>query len=315
MASNLSNALEVQVRDSIARVGGCTITVLSGAHAETTLAVGNSPVTIGAGQNNDLVLFTEDIAGQHCRIAPGRHPLAKYTIYALHGPVELADGTVLRPGELCSLQPDFEIRLGTCKLAVRRSVDPAEYVKPALQAVMFGLFVFTAVTAWNLFSTLPSAVGQSLGSALSMERLEAGLRSVGLQEVLTSSIDRDLAAVRAKLEEMSLHSSVRVLATPDNMLKVTGTISETSLAQWNQFLKWYDTNPQFPRLVRSVAHSSNNDLPQVESVWLSGKPEVFLKGGATAMVGDTIDGGWKVMSIQPGLLVLSRDGSSVTLTF
>lgn len=33
------------------------------------------------------------------------------------------------------------------------------------------------------------------------------------------------------------------------------------------------------------------------------------------MVGDTIDGGWKVMSIQPGMLVLQRDGSSVTLTF
>lgn len=105
-----------------------------------------------------------------------------------------------------------------------------------------------------------------------MERIEAGLRSVGLREVLTSSIDNDLANVRGKLEEMSLHSSVRVQPTPDGMLKVSGTISEANLAQWNQFLKWYDTNPQFPRLVRSVAHSSNNDLPQVESVWLSGQP-------------------------------------------
>lgn len=319
MASNLTNALEVQVRDSIARVGGSTVTVTNGAHANSTLEVGAAPVTIGAGHDNDLVLFTEDIAPQHCRIAPGTHPLAKLTVYALHGPVELADGTVLRPGEFCALQPDFELRLGTCKLAVSRNVDPADYVKPALQAVMFGLFVFAAVTAWNLFSTLPSAVGQSItqsiGSAISVERIEAGLRTVGLKEMLADSTGGDIAAVRRKLEEMSLHSSVRVQSTTDGMLKVTGAISEANLAQWNQFLKWYDTNPRFPRLVRSVSHSSNNDLPQVESVWLSGKPEVFLKGGATAVVGDTIDGGWKVMSIQPGMLVLQRDGSSVTLTF
>jgi hypothetical protein len=205
-------------------------------------------------------------------------------------------------------------------MRVERMADPANFAVPALRSGIVILAMATAWVGWSLITTMMELVPP--GASALVESVSAPVsRQIG--QALGTPSAKDAANLeafawqaRTRIEDLGLNRGLRVVTGAPGTLRVTGTINEAQAAAWNEFLRWYDGNPEFPKLVREVSRSEvGNDLPALQSVWLDGEPTVYFTDGASGRVGDRVAGDWKITGITGASVLVERDGSTVALTF
>ena len=135
-------------------------------------------------------------------------------------------------------------------------------------------------------------------------------------KTLPGGVKKAEARARRKLEELQLSSSVRLASTSASTIRVFGSISPKHASTWNQFLRWYDEQSAYPKLIRDVVRTGKNPkIPKLQSVWLTERPTAYFASGVSASVGDELSGNWKVTKIDREAVTIERDGSPVRLRF
>ncbi len=306
--------------DLRAALDKCRVTVTGGAHRGASVINSSGAITIGKAESGDIVLFGDDVEPVHFRIKVEPGLFSKLVVHAMEGPVEIKGRTIVEVGEYTQIPAGAEIIAGTAALKVERVADPSNLAVPALRAGIVVLAFSTAWVGWSLITTIisivpgsASAIVESVSAPVSRQ-IGAALGTPAAKEA--ASTEAYAWQARAKIEDLGLNRGLRVMAGPPEMLRVTGTINEAQAPSWNEFLRWYDSNPGFPKLVRDVARSeADTDLPALQSVWLEGEPTVYFKSGVSGKVGDVVPGEWRITAITAASVTVERDGSSVALTF
>ncbi|PHP66475.1 hypothetical protein CSC94_14450 [Zhengella mangrovi] len=307
-------------------LGQCSLEVTGGAHAGASTMVVPGGTTVGTSPANDVILAGDEMAARHFRLEVDANPLKGVVLHALDGSCLLARGERLEMGEYCTLTSGDVFQAGSASFRLTRAVEGRDLAVPAIKAGVIVLVGAIIGLSWSLIGDLSAAVRQ--GSSL-LAPVQASVEPPAVEDSPTSSLvpakgapepGRNLEpyvwTIRARLEDLSLQTGLRVAANEDGTLKVYGQISDRQVPLWNEFLRWYDGQAGYPQLVREVRHGGQNDeLPRLQSVWLGNDPSADFAGGITARIGDIMPGDWKIVAIQDRRVVLERDGSRTVLTY
>ena len=297
--------------DTLRRPLALNVDVLSGVHSGVSQRMESGEVVIGSDPSAGVILFADAVAGRHVGVAPKSRFTSSVVVKAIDGTVMLDSGTVLEPGQWAEGSMPLDMTLRTADgdgvhVTVSRTVNVGEFAKPAL----------AAVTALALILIGPNLVGSAFSS------VKRGVTAAPATTVSapaapeTVSPELDVATMlEARVRDAGLGHLVEVSASGDGSILVSGEIDRGDGAAWRRVLRWYDGVPSAPGLVNAVRVGSAPPMPEIASVWLLGDPEITLSNGRTLREGDTARGGWLVKTISAEGVILSRNGSDVTVTF
>ena len=292
--------------ESLRKPLAMNVDVLSGAHAGVSQRIDADEITIGSATGADIILFADPIAPRHASIAPRSALGATVVIRAIDGPVVLDSGALLEPGQWAEGTMPLDLSLGGTHVTVSRTINPHEFAKPVLAMVMaLGLILVGPNIVDTAFSSVSRAIEAPVVSDLVTNATPG---------VADKTVDM-VEALRDRVRSDNLGHLIEVLPGRDGTVLASGEIGRESMGAWRSILRWFDTVPGAPNLVNAVRVGSAPELPSIASVWLLGEPEVTLASGEKLREGDRARGGWTVKDISADGVVLSRNGSDVTLTF
>ena len=285
------------------------VDVLSGVHAGVSQRVDGGAITIGASPDCDLILFADDVGARHVTVAPRSNWSSAVAIKAVDGPVILDSGERLEPGQWAEGQMPLDLSLNGTHVTITRSVNPHEFARPALAVAMaLGLIVVGP----NLVDTAFSSVKRSI-------EIQAPVAAPDPVTTATPAVQFETAQVidafRDRVRESDLGHLIEISAGRDGTILASGEIGRENGRDWRRVLQWYDAVPNGPDLVNAVRVGKSPEMPSIASVWLLGEPEITLASGEKLREGDRARGGWVVKSIAEEGVILTRNGSDVTLTF
>ena len=297
--------------ETLRRPLAINVDVLSGVHAGVSQRMESGEVVVGSDASAGVILFADDVAGRHVAVVPRSHFSSGVVIKALDGVVTLDNGTVLEPGQWAEAAMPLDMTLraadgGGTHVTVSRTVNPGEFAKPAL----------AAVTALALILIGPNLVGSAFSSVKRSVTAPATITAPAAAPVAAEVPETDVAGMlQERVRSAGLGHLVDVSAGGDGTILASGEIDRKDGAAWRRVLRWYDGVPRAPGLVNAVRVGAAPPMPEIASVWLLGEPEITLANGRTLKEGDTARGGWKIEVISDEGVVLSRNGSNVTVTF
>ena len=296
--------------DTLRRPLALNVDVLSGVHAGVSQRLESGEVVVGSDQTSGVILFADDIAGRHVAIVPRSQFTSGVVVRALDGSVTLDDGTVLEPGQWAegSMPIDMTLRTATGEgvhVTVSRTVNLGEFAKPAL----------AAVTALALILVGPNLVGSAFSSVKRGVTAPAASTPAAIPAAAETDQVDFATMLESRVRDAGLGHLVEVSASGDGTVLASGEIDRADGSKWRRVLRWYDEVPRAPGLVNAVRVGSAPAMPEIASVWLLGEPEITLSSGRTLKEGDTARGGWLVKTISTEGVILSRNGSDVTVTF
>ena len=295
--------------DTLRRPLALNIDVLSGVHAGVSQRIEGNEAVIGTDGSTDVVLFADALAPRHVAIAPKSMFGSTLLVKAIDGRVTLDSGATLEPGQWAEASMPLDMTLGAfggagTHVTVSRTINPVEFAKPAL----------AAVTALALIIVGPNLVGSAFSSVERSVTAPAVLAPATPVQV-TEASDDIVGALRERVAAADLGHLVEVSAGGDGTILVSGEVDKVDGSKWRRVLRWYDQVPRAPGLVNAVRVGTAPAMPEIASVWLLGEPEITLANGRKLREGDKARGGWEVKVISAEGVILSRNGSDVTVTF
>ncbi|MEZ5792450.1 MAG: FHA domain-containing protein [Nitratireductor sp.] len=297
--------------------------VTGGNHAGASVTRASGTVKLGRNATNDIVLFADALEPEHFRLELPSKVGGKIVLHAIQGSVTVNGNRLVQVGEFADIKSGSLLSAGNCEVKVERIADPVHFAVPALRGGLAVLALIAAFVVWNLVSAMwtiipagAEGIIKSVSAPVSRE-FRGALESTGLTSRKTATAVEPFAwTVRAKLEESGLSRKLRVVGSEDGTLRISGTISDRDSGPWNEFLRWYDGQTEFPQLIREVSRGEDkNDFPPLQSVWLGDRPTAYFQDGTVAGIGATIPGDWVIADISGGVVVLERDGSQIRLTY
>ena len=295
--------------ETLRRPFALNVDVLSGVHTGVSQRIEGGEAVIGSDGAADVILFADALAPRHVAIAPKSSFGSTVVVKALEGRVTLDSGATLEPGQWAeaSMPLDMALRTGDgngTHVTVSRTINPVEFAKPAL----------AAVTALALIVIGPNLVGSAFSSVERSVTAPAVVAPAAPVEIAGAS-DDIVGALRGRVSEAGLGHLVEVTASGDGTVLVSGEVARADGTKWRRILRWYDSVPRAPGLVNAVKVGTAPPMPEIASVWLLGEPEITLANGRKLREGDKARGGWLVKVISAEGVILSRNGSDVTVTF
>ena len=284
------------------------IDVLSGAHQGVAQRVESGAVTIGRGPDCDVILFADPIEARHVTIAPKSSFGSTVVIKAVDGAVMLDNGTMLEPGQYAEGQMPLDLSLAGTHVTVSRTVNPHEFARPAL-AVALALALIVAGpnlvdTAFSSVTRTAAPTGPAIETALVTNSTPKADQAVSIVEVF-----------RDRVRTAGLGHLIEVTEAADGSILASGEIDRENGSEWRRVLRWYDGMPAAPGFINAVRVGKAPAMPEIASVWLLGEPEITLASGEKLREGDSARGGWTVKVIAEDGVILTRNGSDVTVTF
>ena len=295
--------------DTLRRPLALNVDVLSGVHSGVSQRIEGSEIVIGSDAGADVILFADALAARHVAVAPKSSFGSTVVVKALDGHVTLDSGTTLEPGQWAEATMPLDMSLRTMggdgtHVTISRTINPAEFAKPAL----------AAITALALIVIGPNLVGSAF-SSVERSVTAPAIVAPALPVQVADASDDVVGALRSRVSDAGLGHLVEVTAGIDGTILASGEIATPDGSKWRRILRWYDAVPRAPGLVNAVKVGTAPAMPEIASVWLLGEPEITLANGRKLREGDEARGGWTVKVISAEGVILSRNGSDVTVTF
>lgn len=306
--------------DVVKNVGNFTVEVTSGCHEGITVNRQPGEFTIGGSKDNDIILFGDDVAERHVKVSLPSGMTGNIRISPLEDKVVLDDGSVVEIGQYVELGSDEPFRIGDVELVIGRVANPQKFVKPGLRVLAIVCLLAMIPILYSIFSGLVFGIagaGSKVISSINTQIVQSTGDLMGGQSNAETKEAKAYAwTVRTKLEDLKLNHRLRVSSTAEGSIRLSGTISDADVPAWTAFLRWYDTKPTFPSLIRDVKRTTiDRNLPEIKSVWLDQEPTVFLKDGTVAKIGSRLKDGWTIVSIDATDVKIERDGTIISLTY
>ena len=296
--------------DSLRNPLALNIDVLSGAHRGVSQRAESGTITIGRDPNCDLILFADPIEARHVAIAPKSSFGSSVVIRALDGSVVLDNGTTLEPGQYAEGQMPLDLSVAGTHVTISRTVNPHEFARPVM-AVAVALALIIAGP--NLVDTAFSSVTRTTAPAPVTAPADTTLLTASTPTAAETQAVVEL--FRDRVRNAGLGHLVEVSEGGDGTILASGEIGRENGREWRRVLRWFDGVPAAPGFVNAVRVGKAPVMPEIASVWLLGEPEITLASGEKLREGDSARGGWTVKVISEDGVILSRNGSDVTVTF
>ena len=311
---NASSQAEPAIEfDTLRKPLALNIDVLSGSHTGASQRIEGRELTIGSGSSCDIVLFADPIATQHVRIETKSTLGSTVIVRALDGRVVLDSGVTLEPGHWAEARMPLDLSIEGTHVTVSRTVNPHEFARPALAVVTALGLIIAGPTIVN---TAFSSVTRTVDSVPPIQIAANEVQNDVVTNATSMSPVEDVAnGMRSRVRDAGLGHLVNVSAAADGTILASGEIGAENASGWRSVLRWYDSVPSAPGLVNAVKLGQSPEMPAIASVWLLGDPEITLATGEKLRTGDRARGGWTVKSIGDAGVVLTRNGSDVTVEF
>ena len=306
--------------DTVRNAGKYQLDILSGCHSGASVKLDAGTVGIGSSKDNSVILFADQIAEKHASIDLPTNPLKEIRVSPVQDTIRLENGDLIEVGQYAEINSGEVFYCGEAGVCITRFADPKSVGKISMKVVAVLCILAILPLAYGLMSNF--AVGVADASSNVISALNSGINSqkerlMGVEpESEKGKLESFSWTARTKLEDLKLNHRLRVSPTGTGSLRVFGSISDSELPRWTNFLQWYDANPTFPPLIRDVnRQGSNQNLPKISAVWLDDNPSAVFQDGVVATVGSELRGGWKVISIDAAAVTIERDGSIISLTY
>lgn len=317
----LNNATSIIDRVSFTarNVQNVRVMVTEGPHAGAELVLPMGDIKIGSAPSDDLVLFAEKAHAEHCRVHLSMKPFLHATVQANAGRV-FVNGEELAPGASVEATNDFDIIIGDTRIVIAPVLDTRNILnlagKIAAAAVLTFAIVYGVRSAGSLLVSSATALGD-LGRSVQTQFADNMIRSdVVADKGLQRSQSQALPSIREHIGKLGLSAFIRALPHEGDAIKVTGVIPPAMNGAWSEFLRWYDMNTRFPRLVREVIRGETPpDVPELRMVLLGDTPVAVFDEGREAAVGEMTGNNWRVIGISKNSVTIERDGLAVNLTY
>ena len=294
--------------DSLRNPLALNIDVLSGAHRGVSQRSESGAITIGSGSDCDVILFADPIAARHVTVAPKSSFSSSVVIKAVDGPVVLDNGTMLEPGQYAEGQMPLDLSVAGTHVTISRTVNPHEFARPALAVALALAMIVVGPnlvdTAFSSVTRTAAPVGPAVETALVTNSTPAAGETAAVVELF-----------RDRVRNSGLGHLIAVSEGGDGTILASGEIGRENGREWRRVLRWYDGVPAAPGFVNAVRVGKAPTMPEIASVWLLCDPEVTLASGEKLREGDSARGGWTVKVISEDGVILTRNGSDVTVTF
>ena len=295
------------------------LTIESGAQSGARTTISPGLHSVGADLGSDVVLFDPVLAGTHLtleREAGEREP-GGIRLRALGGPVSLADGTELAPGEATLCRGSTRFRAGgtSFRLDNPRTAQP----RPARRLPARRLTGRAALVGLGLGAacTLAAAVGITLAAAPTAEAVLPPARAEAKAAPVrpASPVAGVLEAVRARLASAGFET-VSLAALPDGSVAARGQIAPPQEAAWRDVERWFDgAYGGRAVLVDQVRVAAEAPPLAVQAVWPGRNPYVVDGSGEKLFVGAPLPGGWTIEGISAERILLRRGGQTLAVRF
>lgn len=135
-------------------------------------------------------------------------------------------------------------------------------------------------------------------------------------KTFTKHIEAYAWTARLKVEELKLHHRLNVKVENENSISIDGNISKEETQNWDEFLAWYDTKPEFPTLSHQVeATAISGNIPKLKSVWFNENSTAYFTDGSFGNIGTIIQDGWEIKGIEGWAVFVERDEATITLSY
>ena len=282
--------------------------VTGGLHREAEVSLDGDVQRIGSSPDDDIVLLDEGVAPHHANL---RRDGARVEIEAVGGEITLADGTEVAPGFAGRFKLPVTFVVGGAELCVRGEARSSRFAH-----VITAMLVATAVLA-TVTQTVLWIVSDDLSqpNGTTNESREAKAARGGVPAAEPDRLGNARAALQARLAAAGLTSLD--LRSEAGRLIVTGAVTPKQAAQWQELDRWFDaTYAGDPPLVAAVTNAkSEKPAVALKAVWTGARPFVVTEDDIMHYEGDALPGGWTIITIGPGQVVLTRSGETVALTY
>ena len=277
--------------------------VESGLHAGVadTLAAGR--YSIGRALDADIVLADRGMAPVHGSIEFKENAVR---VSAVEAPVMVSVGTgeaiTLLPGSDRDLALPAFITLGDTKLRVDPVATGKSGIRPVplLLGAAIPILLYAAIS-FGLPSSHPPMAPRAAVTALASP----------------DTTEQAAQALETRLAAAGLGQAVQVSISGSSLM-ARGSIDPSRSADWLSVETWYDEAlASRTPLVRQVAVAGTPTGPAmaISGIWTGANPHVVARNGEKFGVGAIIDGGWKILEIDAGRVLLERDGRTLALTY
>ena len=285
------------------------ISVGTGLHAGFTSTLSRRSFTIGSGSGCDLVLLDDNIKDLHATISISQSVFGcAVQIESTQSDVKLDDVAIQpkTPSPFDTLPAKLSLGSVEVCFAAHDKAKPKGLQAlgdVALRASVIIMVILLILIGLDLAS-------QPVGN----DRTET--TSIPDAEVVENTTSSDLTeALRNRIAEAGLAEGLTVTETPEALF-VTGRLSPEQMNRWQLIHKWFDAQPNAELLSTNLRSAPIlEDFPAVASIKLSGSPQVRFLNGRVARVGDTVQNGWKVISISAEGLKLQNGNEIAQITF
>lgn len=284
------------------------VAVLSGLQAGASVEFEKSEFSIGADLDDDVVLLDDGAADATATVSVETTIFgALVSVGAVRGTLRINDVLVSAdhphpPVRLpCSLTIGgvaLRLGLGRSGAVPRRG---ASWAAGAATASCIGFLLAAGLYLWP-----PKTI-----STLAFERPGSKLSST---RETPAALLHDIAA--EQIASTRLADYLTVSASEGGWVAISGTIPAKLMPQWRRTRQLIDRESGGAPIVSAVKAAPMLDrLPPIAAVQLGEHPRIYFTTGRQAQVGEVIIDGWKISSIEPDALGLTRGKEALVIEF
>lgn len=304
-------------------------TITSGLQAGATRKLKVTGLTIGAGQENDLILLDDDVAAEHVSLEFTRSVFGTLAeVAALDGPVTV-NGQPCAPGDVLeTLTLPLDIRVGQAVVRVDRPAGAPVAPRAAQHDAVDEAPAHNGRKGMRIDPILLVALGALLlvgvGGAIwnltgSNQRYVVGSNtpSVAATEVAAQVPVTDwLTATRDRVAVLGLDNTLTVTQMPGGLLRTSGIVAPNATAALADYQMWYDSQIGAPTMVWEISRRSGlSRVPDIGMVRTSEPQAVFLATGTIVRLGDILIDEWTLTSVTDTQLGLTRGAEEQTVIY
>lgn len=284
--------------------GVLSLAVLSGVHSGVRTPIEGETCTIGSSPGCDLVLADKNVVAEHLQLRSCGRVLA---IDAVGGDVRIEGHADLARGFGCRVRLPVTLSLGEARLRIERDDRStrglprwAIYTALALVVVMVPIV------------SLRAAVSDLLPPATEVSKPPVRAE---VPHPATLSDTQIVDALRARIATAGLNGLF--VSVDGRSLSVSGALTAVQMPDWQAIQRWFDrTHGGRYVLTSLVSSASVVKAPRFtfQAVWFGESPYVIDGKGERRYPGAALQDGWTLKAIEPGEIVMVRDGEEFRLT-
>lgn len=263
---------------------------------------------IGSDPDSDVVLLDDGILPHHATLRLSRSPFGVLAEVVAEGPLTL-DGPEVAPGERPVAQRlPLALVLGDTVLDLSSAADDSS--APDRRRLVIGSLAAVCLVAAMVVAAPVIQLATRSAPATQLILAEAA-------QAATPAAATDFRQVVAEeLSRLSLAQHLTLRIEDANAAVIQGRVPASKWQAWRSFAEWYDLQPGAPVLVQSVSRSDElTSLKPVAMIRLAEPARIHFADGETRAIGDVLQDGWVIDSLDESGMVLKRGDDLTEITF